>query len=62
MAAAPLTAAALYLAGGEKAEKSPKASKEPSTVLEELLTLIGKERQGKNERKGGRINASQYPF
>lgn len=45
VAAAPLTTAALYLAGGEKAEKVP----EPSTVLEELLTLIGKEGQRKRK-------------
>ena len=45
VAAAPLTTAALYLAGGEKAEKVP----EPSTVLVELLTLIGKERQRKRK-------------
>lgn len=46
VAAAPLTTAALYLAGGKKAEKVP----EPSTVLVELLTLIGKERQRKRTR------------
>lgn len=45
VAAAPLTTAALYLAGEEKAEKVP----EPSTVLVELLTLIGKERQRKRK-------------
>lgn len=45
VAAAPLTTAALYLAGGEKAEKVP----EPSTVRVERLTLIGKERQRKRK-------------
>lgn len=45
VAAAPLTTAALYLAGGKKAEKVP----EPSRVLVELLTLIRKERQRKRK-------------
>lgn len=47
VAAAPLTTAALYLAGGEKAEKVP----ELSTVLVELLTLMRKERGRGNESK-----------
>lgn len=62
MAAAPLTTTALYLAGGEKAGKFPKPSKEPSTLLVELLTLVGKERWEAGEggekmkvRKGNRI-------
>lgn len=50
VAAAPLTTAALYLAGGEKAEKFPEPSTEPSTVLVELLTLTGEER-GQEEMK-----------
>lgn len=69
MAAAPLTTTALYLAGGEKAGKFPKPSKEPSTLLVELLTLAGKERweageKGrKDESKKRQPNkASQHPF
>lgn len=65
VAAAPLTTTALCLAGGEKAEKFPKPSKEPSTVLVELFTLIGKERQEKEKikvKKDSRINSSQHPF
>lgn len=61
VAAALLRTAALYLAGGEKAEKFRTPSKGTSTFFVELLKLIGREikkRRGtkRRVRKGSIIN------